>query len=53
MVMRYADHGSLRRYLTEYFAELSWDEKIILFDRVAKGLQGIHDSGLVHRDFHR
>jgi len=52
MVMRYADHGNLRRYLTKYFAELSWDEKIILFDRVAKGLQGIHDSGLVHRDFH-
>ncbi|GBB91377.1 hypothetical protein RclHR1_18610003 [Rhizophagus clarus] len=52
MVMRFADHGSLRKYLTKYFAELSWDEKIILFDRVAKGLQGIHDSGLVHRDFH-
>ncbi|CAI2165404.1 16010_t:CDS:2 [Funneliformis geosporum] len=52
MVMRYADHGSLRKYLTKYFTELSWDEKIILFDRISKGLKGIHDVGMVHRDFH-
>jgi len=50
--MRYADHGDLRRYLSEYFADLSWDQKIALFDKIVKGLQEIHDSGLVHRDFH-
>ncbi|CAG8481669.1 2397_t:CDS:2 [Funneliformis mosseae] len=47
MVMRYADHGSLRKYLTKFFTELSWDEKIILFDRIAKGLKGIHDVGMI------
>jgi len=52
MVMRYADHGSLRRYLSQYFTELSWEEKILLFDKICKGLKGIHDAGLVHRDFH-
>ncbi|CAG8661188.1 28768_t:CDS:2 [Dentiscutata erythropus] len=49
MVMRYAEQGSLRHYLTNYFADLNWDEKIVLFDRIGKALKGIHDSGLVHR----
>ncbi|CAG8486923.1 8233_t:CDS:2 [Diversispora eburnea] len=52
MVMRYAEQGDLRRYLSQFFAELSWDEKIEVFDKIVKGLQGIHDAGLVHRDFH-
>ncbi|RHZ85919.1 hypothetical protein Glove_58g43 [Diversispora epigaea] len=52
MVMRYAEQGDLRRYLSQFFGELSWDEKIEVFDKIVKGLQGIHDSGLVHRDFH-
>ncbi|CAH1759640.1 326_t:CDS:2 [Entrophospora sp. SA101] len=51
MVMRYADHGSLRRYLSQYFTELSWEEKILLFDKICKGLKGIHDAGLVHPPF--
>ncbi|KAG9294838.1 hypothetical protein G9A89_008530 [Geosiphon pyriformis] len=52
MAMRFADHGNLRRYLSQYYADLSWDEKIQLFDHVTKGLKEIHDEGLVHRDFH-
>lgn len=52
MVMRYAEQRDLRLYLTQYFAELSWDKKIELFDLIAKGLQEIHSHGFVHRDFH-
>jgi len=52
IVMRYAEHGNLRRYLSNCFTDLTWDEKIVLFDRIGKGLKGIHDNGLVHRDFH-
>ncbi|CAG8626217.1 19556_t:CDS:2, partial [Dentiscutata erythropus] len=47
MVMRYAEQGDLRRYLSQFFAELSWDEKIEVFDKIVKGLQGIHDAGYV------
>ena len=50
--MRYADHGNLRMYLGQYFGDLTWEQKIALFEKVAKGLQEIHDAGLVHRDFH-
>ncbi|CAG8784274.1 3694_t:CDS:2, partial [Racocetra fulgida] len=46
MVMRYAEQGNLRHYLSKYFTDLSWDEKIVLFDRIGKALKGIHDSGL-------
>ncbi|CAG8618040.1 4586_t:CDS:2 [Dentiscutata erythropus] len=53
MVLRYAEQRDLRLYLTQYFAELSWDRKIELFDLIAKGLQEIHSHGYVHRDFHR
>ncbi|CAG8546653.1 11127_t:CDS:2, partial [Gigaspora rosea] len=49
IVMRYAEHGNLRRYLSNCFTDLSWDEKIVLFDRIGKALKGIHDNGLVHR----
>ncbi|CAG8484287.1 14158_t:CDS:2, partial [Cetraspora pellucida] len=44
-VMRYAEQGNLRHYLSNYFTDLTWDEKIVLFDRIGKALKGIHDSG--------
>ncbi|CAG8530476.1 34947_t:CDS:2 [Racocetra persica] len=47
MVMRYAEQGNLRNYLSKYFTDLTWDEKIVLFDRIGKALKGIHDSGYV------
>ncbi|CAG8481195.1 12572_t:CDS:2 [Dentiscutata heterogama] len=52
MVTRYAKQGSLRHYLSNYFTDLTWDEKIVLFNRIAKALKGIHDARLVHSNFH-
>ncbi|CAG8606638.1 10018_t:CDS:2, partial [Paraglomus occultum] len=37
---------------SEHLTSEFLDEKIALFDKIVKGLQEIHDAGLVHRDFH-
>src|SRR5207248_50191 len=52
MVMNYAKNGSLRKRLNDSFNSISWTQKLGILKRIAKGLNEIHDNGLIHRDFH-
>src|SRR6266542_4092693 len=52
MVMDYAFHGNLRQYLNKSFSSLRWDEKSKILFFMSSGLYEIHESGLIHCDFH-
>ena len=52
MVMEYAHNGSLRQFLNNNFNSLSWKEKLYSLEDIASGLSKIHNSGLIHHDFH-
>ncbi|GES73787.1 kinase-like domain-containing protein [Rhizophagus clarus] len=43
---------SLRHHLNINFNSLNWDDKISLLEDISCGLKDIHDSGLIHHDFH-
>src|SRR5277367_6486270 len=52
MVMQYAKDGSLRKLLDKRYETLTLDQKIFILYFIAKGLNQIHEAGLIHKDFH-
>ncbi|POG65880.1 hypothetical protein GLOIN_2v1482801 [Rhizophagus irregularis DAOM 181602=DAOM 197198] len=50
--MEYADGGTLRNFLKEYFSNLNWDDKFNLALQLAYAVVCLHDEGIVHRDLH-
>ncbi|CAG8612772.1 16300_t:CDS:2, partial [Cetraspora pellucida] len=50
--MQYAEGGSLRQYLNNKSHNLDWNKKFSILDSILKGLNDIHDAGLIHRDLH-
>src|SRR6185369_12143836 len=52
LVVRYANDGSLRDYLTKKFKDLKWKDKIEMLHNIILGLNNIHQEQLVHRDLH-
>ena len=48
--MEYADGGTLRNYLKEYFASLTWEDKCNFAYQLACAVLCLHDEGIVHRD---
>lgn len=48
--MEYADGGTLRNFLKEYFSNLNWDDKFNLALQLAYAVVCLHDEGIVHRD---
>ncbi|GBC09615.1 hypothetical protein RclHR1_00900001 [Rhizophagus clarus] len=52
LVMEYADSGTLRNFLKEYFSDLNWDDKFNLAIQLAYAVTCLHDEGIVHRDLH-
>ncbi|RHZ83980.1 hypothetical protein Glove_86g132 [Diversispora epigaea] len=52
MVMQYARYGSLRKMLNDSFKELTWENKIKNLYYIALGLAKIHETGLMHKNFH-
>ncbi|CAB4442836.1 unnamed protein product [Rhizophagus irregularis] len=52
IVMAYVINGSLRQHLNNSFNSTKWDEKLIILQNIAGGLDYIHKHGLIHRDFH-
>src|SRR6266480_1088265 len=49
MVMNYAGNGSLRQHLNNSFNSMDW---LGILNEIARGLNEIHDNGLIHHDFH-
>src|SRR5271154_5261385 len=50
--MRYAEDGSLRKLLDKRYETLTWNQKIFILYFIARGLNQIHEAGLIHKDFH-
>ncbi|CAB4434862.1 unnamed protein product [Rhizophagus irregularis] len=46
------DDGCLRQHLDNNFISLDWEKKSYSLHSIANGLKNIHNSGLIHRDFH-
>ncbi|RIA93654.1 kinase-like domain-containing protein [Glomus cerebriforme] len=52
MVMEFADGGSLRTYLKNYFNTFTWNDKVNLAYQLADAVSCLHDEGVVHNDLH-
>ncbi|KAG9292670.1 hypothetical protein G9A89_008256 [Geosiphon pyriformis] len=52
IVMGFAEHGDMRKYLSTNFHSTSWEDKLMIAFDIAEGLDSIHSSGMVHRDLH-
>ncbi|KLL03563.1 MAG: hypothetical protein MRECE_13c028 [Mycoplasmataceae bacterium CE_OT135] len=51
MVMEYMKEGNLRQFLQNKYCP-DFGKKLFQLQKIAKGLNAIHEQGLVHRDFH-
>ncbi|KAG9286556.1 hypothetical protein G9A89_014722 [Geosiphon pyriformis] len=52
IVMEFAKHGDMRKYLSTNFHSISWFDKLFTARSIASGLSEIHSSRMVHRDLH-
>ncbi|CAB4422633.1 unnamed protein product [Rhizophagus irregularis] len=52
IVMGYVQNGSLRQHLNNSFNSTKWNKKLDILQKIAQGLNDIHQKGLIHRDFH-
>ncbi|POG67863.1 kinase-like domain-containing protein [Rhizophagus irregularis DAOM 181602=DAOM 197198] len=52
MVIEYAKDGSLRQYLNNRFNSIKWVDKLGYLVDISRGLNSIHEKGLIHHDFH-
>jgi serine/threonine protein kinase len=43
---------SLRQYLNDNFNSIDWNKRIDILHYISIGLKDIHNSGLIHHDFH-
>ena len=42
--------GNLRQLLKDYLIIISWEVRIKLAKGIAKGIQFLHEKGILHRD---
>ncbi|KAG9292314.1 hypothetical protein G9A89_009126 [Geosiphon pyriformis] len=52
IVMEFAEHGDMRRYLSTNFHSMYWENKLEIARNIAFGLDSLHSSCMVHRDLH-
>ena len=50
LVLEYADCGTLKTYLNEYFDELEWHDKLELALQLANAVLCLHECHIIHRD---
>ena len=52
IIINYCGSGDLRNYITSNFDKMSWRTKLYDLMDIIKGLELIHDTEIIHRDFH-
>ncbi|PKB99137.1 kinase-like protein [Rhizophagus irregularis] len=53
LVMQYASEGDLHKILREKFTKITWNkQKLAILWQISEGLETIHKSEFIHRDFH-
>src|SRR6266536_860698 len=52
MIVMKIKKDSLRQHLNDNFNSLNWKNKLFMLQSIAYGLKNIHNSGLIHHDFH-
>jgi serine/threonine protein kinase len=52
IIMPYYDFGDLMHYVSNYFYDISWQEKLEYLSKTISGLIHIHDVNIIHRDLH-
>ena len=52
LVMKYYKLGNLKNYITKNFYNIKWNEKLEILVHIVKGLDHLHNQGIIHRDFH-
>ncbi|RHZ35942.1 protein kinase [endosymbiont GvMRE of Glomus versiforme] len=52
MVMQYVHDGDLRQYLNKNYGKLNFEDKFLQLHYITKGLNSIHERGLIHKDLH-
>ncbi|CAB4479557.1 unnamed protein product [Rhizophagus irregularis] len=51
--MQYASEGDLHKILREKFTKITWNkQKLAILWQISEGLETIHKSEFIHRDFH-
>ncbi|CAG8808142.1 8687_t:CDS:2, partial [Gigaspora rosea] len=50
MIMKRAIHGDLRKFIDN--STLSWSERVKIISSIAKSLNELHNSDIIHRDLH-
>ena len=50
LVLEYADGSTLDAYLSKYFNELDWDDKLNLAFQLASAVECMHCCDIIHRD---
>lgn len=50
LVMDYLEGATLKEYMNELGRPMSWEEALVFIMPVAEILEGLHTSGLIHRD---
>lgn len=52
MVINYMKGGNLRQYLSSYYNRTNFSTKLSHLENIARGLEQIHEQGLIHKDLH-
>ena len=52
IIMNYYELGDLTHYITRDFLKISWYYKLLMLIDIVVGLNNIHDTNIIHKDFH-
>ncbi|CAB5392010.1 unnamed protein product [Rhizophagus irregularis] len=52
MVLKYAEGGDLNNWMTNYYKDIEWREKMKAINKIIRGISHLHNKNIVHRDLH-